>query len=451
MEYAVTFLILGVALVLAARRSGYLIDYTIWVLALNRGIRRMVDYYNGGFNPFSTISLTPLIIGILLFLIALQNFKAIQGRPRKIVTYFLIAIFLGFIVGLVNSGLGAVYSLGEWLAGLGAMIFAATSKRASTEGDRWLKSAGWAGVFVAAYGWWQYYTIPPWDGLWLVESGMEGYMGHPEPTKMICFSTLNERGVCASFLGWAVLPMLLNSRWRNMGSWLSILLILSALTLTQVRSTFIIVGLMTFLHPLVAKGKGIFRTLFLAAVLSAAGSYGLQHLPGAEQFSQRWQSKSLTGEGSSLTGRIGIYQSLTGAVLTHPQGYGLGSSGLASRVSNVNSGFCDAGYVLIFVQFGWIGAGFFFAALILIWKEISARFKIDHQLKDKSMTDPFLSATRAVLVGMVVFLFVGDVFAGFSLVWIFFGRAINPWCHPAYKLALMQQRAEVLPQGLLAA
>ena len=57
------------------------------------------------------------------------------------------------------------------------MAFAATQPAGNEVADRWIKTAGWCAVGVAIYGWWQYYTIPPWDGMWLVESGMAGVHG----------------------------------------------------------------------------------------------------------------------------------------------------------------------------------------------------------------------------------------------------------------------------------
>ena len=67
----VAFSICLPALVMAAQRSTWLIDYLFFVVVLNRGIRRMVDYQNGEFNSLSLISLTPIIVGGLATLVVL--------------------------------------------------------------------------------------------------------------------------------------------------------------------------------------------------------------------------------------------------------------------------------------------------------------------------------------------------------------------------------------------
>ncbi len=432
MEWVITLLIVAPALMLAMNRSSRLMDYAIWVYALNRGLRRMVDYYfNGHFNPLSPISLTPLAIGGLLLWVGYLRLGALEGRSRRVFAFFAIALGIGEVVGLMNNGIGAVYALGEWMSGLGAMLFAATYPEAATAGDRWMKTMVWAGLFVAAYGWWQYYTIPPWDAAWLVQSGMSGYMGIPEPTKMTCFSTMHERGPCAGFLAFAALPMILNRRWRVLGGWLPVMFLLATMTLTGVRAMLITVAMTAIIYPAVSKGGGLLRILMLTAVVTLVANYGLDKLPGAEKYKERFSKESLVGEGSSLQGRLAIYEWSAGMVLRSPLGYGLGSSGMSRRVATENStGIGDAGYTQIIGQFGWVGSICFFTALALLWKEVSRRFETARYLGFSDAGEPFAPAARAVMLAMLVLLFVADVFACFSVMWIIFGSAINPWALP---------------------
>jgi putative inorganic carbon (hco3(-)) transporter len=424
MELAITMLLIAPAAALAVMRSSYLIDYAIWILALNRGIRRLIDYYiNGEFNPYSPVSLTPLVVGGLMFLAALSRVSSLQGRSKNIFIMFFAGLVIAFAVGLARNGLGAIYSLGEWISGLGAMLFAATQRANGYTGDRWVRSAGWAGVFVAGYGWFQYLTIPPWDAMWLEQSGMIGYMGLPEPTKMTCFSTLNERGPCAGFLTWAVAPMFLNARWRNQGGWVSVLLILSAMLLTEVRSGFIVVVLAALLQPALASGRGIGRTLTACGLVVAAAYFGLQRIPGVERFTKRFETTALAGEESSAHIRLRLYIAGLQTVAENPVGLGLGSSGMATQRGATQSDktVFDAGYIQIFAQFGWIGALLFFSALGLLWVELGSRWRVARR---EAEADPFLPAARALLVSMMILLVIADVFSGFSLVWVVFGRVI---------------------------
>jgi hypothetical protein len=434
-EWLIAFLVVIPALMLAFLRSSLLLDYAIIVLAFNRGLRRLVDYYiNEEFNPLSPISLTPLVVAGLLILPALSHFSWLSRKARSPFMLLGTAMCVAFVVVFMLNRFAAVYSLAEWIAGLGAMVFAATQPVGQRVADRWIKTAGWCAVLVAVYGWWQYYTIPPWDAMWLVQSGMAGYMGIPEPTLMTVFSTLNERGPCGGFLAWAVIPMIISPRWRNAGGWFTVALLLSCIVLTETRSNLIIIGVIAVLYPALARGRGIGRLLVLTAIIVAGATWGLEHLPGMKRITTRFGSESLTGEGSSFQGRLINYEYGFGQVLRSPMGLGLGSSGMGQRAEGAEvQTLGDAGYIQIFAQFGWVGGGLFFLALWRLWSELSRRWKLSRITDEEwsGRVDPFIPATRAILIGALIFLFVGDIFAGFSLLWVFFGRSLSPVTDPA--------------------
>ena len=67
-EWTVAAILILPAIGFAAKGSSLLVDYSILVYVFNREIRRVVDWYEGSFNPFSPISLTPLIVLCLLLL-----------------------------------------------------------------------------------------------------------------------------------------------------------------------------------------------------------------------------------------------------------------------------------------------------------------------------------------------------------------------------------------------
>jgi hypothetical protein len=428
MEWFIAIVIVAPALALAVARSSWLLDYAIVVLAFNRGIRRVVDYYvNGQFNPFSPISLTPLLVAAFLLVPATLHFSRLSSRARVPFNLLVSALAFGFTVGLVVNRFAAIYSLAEWVSAIAAMAFAATQPVSREVTDRWIKTTGWAAIVVAAYGWWQYYTIPPWDGMWLVQSGMAGYMGQPEPTKMTVFSTLQERGPCGTFLAWAAIPMIIQPRWRNIGGWASVVLLLSVIVLTGTRSNLIVIGLVALLYPALSKGQGIGRLLILTMLVVASATWGLEKIPGMEKMSDRFGAESLYGEGSSFAGRLDIYQYGFRDVVRSPLGLGLGSSGMGARAeSGAIRSVGDSGYIQILMQFGWIGGALFFGALWKLWKELGSRWRVGTRLIRPDRVDAFIPATRAILLGALVFLFVADIFGGFSLIWVFFGRALSP-------------------------
>ncbi len=425
MEWLATFLIIVPALYLYLIRSNWLIDYLVWITVLNRGIRRYVDWLSGDFNPLSPISLTPLVISGLIFLMVYQNYNRLPGYFQRICASFAIALVFALAVGLVRNKLAAIYSLAEYVTPLSIMACAVLAWGREEVQDRWIKSVGWAAMFAALYGWYQYFTIPPWDAFWVRAVGFEGYLGQLKPTQMTVFSTMGERGPLASFLGFAVIPMICSKRWRNIGGWFSVLLILSVILLTFVRSTIITIGLATILYPILNRGKNTLRLIFLLCVIALAANIGLSRLPTSGKISARVGTIANITEDGSFKGRISIAEHGFSSVIRNPLGTGLGSTGLAGRVNTgeVEAGGAigDNGYFAILFSFGWIGSFFFFRAFYLMWKQIRIFEKLGIR------TDA-LMLFKALFVTGSIALIAGDWISGAGSI-VFFvlaGFAIHP-------------------------
>ena len=422
MDWFVALLIVVPAAYLYLTGSSWLIDYLVWVTVLNRGIRRYVDWLNGAFNAFSPISLTPLVVSGFVFLVVLQNTKILPGYLQRVIRLFTIALTLGFVIGLVRNQLAAVYALAEYVAPLSIMGCAAIARGNERILDRWIKSVGWAAVTVSLYGWYQYYTIPPWDAFWVRAVGFEGYLGQLKPTEMLVFSTMSERGVLAGFLGFAVIPMIISKRWRNSSGWISVVIIIATILLTFVRTTIISIGLAAILFPVLNRGKNTIQIILILCVGAVAGIYILNKTPSSGKVGQRLQTIGSITEDGSFKGRLQIANYGTWALLKNPLGTGLGSTGLAGRVNTgvVEAGAAigDNGYFEILFSFGLIGGACFFYAFYLIWKQVRIFEKLGIQSESLMMF-------KALFVTGAVTLFAGNwlsgpgsvvfcVFAGFA-------------------------------------
>lgn len=354
--------------------SSWLIDYLVWISVLNRGIRRVIDWLSGSFNAFSPISLTPLVISGFIFLMVLRHYQEMPRYLQRIFRFFAIALAMGFVWGLVRNQLAAVYALAEYVAPLSIMGCAAMAKGNEALLDRWIKSVGWAAVTISLYGWYQYYTIPAWDAFWVRAVGFEGYLGQLEPTKMVVFSTMSERAPLAGFLSFAVIPMIISSRWRNVLGWVSVLIIISVILLTFVRTAIITIAVAAIMFPILNKGKNTVQLILLLCLAAVGGNYILGQMPSSGKIGQRLSTLSSITEDGSFKGRINIAGYGITELLKNPLGTGLGSTGLGGRV---NSGGLDAGaaigdngYFEILFSFGLIGGGFFFYAFYLIWRQV---------------------------------------------------------------------------------
>lgn len=409
MDWIVATLIIAPAVALYVQKSSWLIDYLIWVTVLNRGIRRYVDWLSGSFNAFSTISLTPLVISGLLFLLVFQNFKAFPPHVRRIFLFFSIALGVGFAVGLLRNQLAAVYALAEYIAPLSVMGCAAMLKGNERILDRWVKSVGWAAVVVSVYGWYQYYTIPDWDAFWVRAVGFEGYLGQLESTKMTVFSTMSERGVLAGFLAFAVIPMMVSKRWRNSLGWFSVAVILSVILLTFVRTAIITIAMAAILFPVLNRGKNTLQIVVLLIAAAVIGNFLVARMPGSEKIATRLGTLGSISQDGSFQGRISIAASGVVAILQNPLGTGLGSTGLAGRVNTGTAetvgAIGDNGYLEILYSFGLLGAPFFFAALALIWKQVAT-------YERKGIRSESLMLFKALFFTGAIALLAGNWFSG---------------------------------------
>jgi putative inorganic carbon (HCO3(-)) transporter len=435
-EYLVFASIVVPGLLYALRGSSYLVDYTILVFVFNREIRRVVDYANHQFNPFSPISLTPLCMLGLLFIGFLWNMKALHSLAKQIFFFFIGAIGYGVAIGFLHNGAATFYQAAEYLSAIGMMGYVAVNPADDKTADRWLRTAAWAGVIAALYGWYQYLTIPEWDAFWVEQVGFVGYLGQLVPTQLHVFSTFAERGPCASYMALVAIPILVSKRWRPLLGLPEVLLLLSCIFLTFCRGGIIVMLLGAALFPIVNGGKNIGRITTVATVVLALCFAGITALPGADRLVDRFRSLGAMQDDSSFQGRMQIAKGGWSKVLENPAGYGVGSSGLAGRI-NTGSQFNDQavigdnGWLTLMTALGLPGFFLFAMALVTMWRYFSTLTRV-------GVTDDYLGLAKAFFVATVIMMWEGNFFTELSVMWIAMGRALSP-------LMLYKIRPELKP------
>ena len=424
MEWIIALLLVVPAVVLCGIRSSYLIDYSVYVFVLNRGIRRLVDYYiNGYFNPLSPISLVPLVVTLLMGWIVFSNSSRLPKYIVGISSFFLLAFAIAATIGFFNTQLAVLYAGAEVVAPLFLMLYAIMLNPPMKVRDRWIRSFSWGAIIVSVYGWYQYLFIPPWDEFWLVATDMVGYMGIPEPTQMTVFSTMGERGVVAGYLGYSVVPMIVSSKWRTRFGWLGVVLVFSVILLTLSRGGIIIAIVSTAAFLIINKGAKSFQIILASVVLSIALSYGVSRIPNSERIIDRYQKTAeQREEDGSFQGRSSIMEASVGILFSQPLGFGLGSVGLASRVNTGDQAgsakFADGGYFDILLTYGIPGTTLMIMALHKIWKHL--KFLYDTQIY---RSDHVLLA-RALMLSLLVTCFLGNYINVFSVLWLAMGTGL---------------------------
>jgi len=423
MDWLVALAIIAPAAWFAAKRSSWLIDYTVIVFVLNRGLRRVVDYYiNGYFNPLSPISLTPLVLALLMGLVVFTHQKFLPRYAKVIGGLFLGAYAFSGAIGFINTQFAVLYALAEVLAPLFLMLYAILLNPAQDVRDRWVRAFSWGAILVSAYGWYQYVVIPPWDKFWLVATEMVGYMGQPEPYQMSVFSTLGERGVVGTYLGYSVVPMIVSSKWRTKLGWFGVLLVFSVILLTLSRGGLLIAIISTAIFAVVNKGAKTGQIAIASIVLSLGAVYGISRIPNSERIMERYETLQDLSDDQSLVARQDILRLQSGNLLSSPQGFGLGATGLANRINTgstkVKAAVVDAGYLDILMTFGLPGSLLLLAAMLKVWKQLRLRYR-----HPQYRTDHVLLA-RALMASLLITCLLGNLLTVFSVLWLAMGTGL---------------------------
>jgi hypothetical protein len=411
------------AFFLVLTQSTYAADYAIFVVAFNRLVRRIVDYNNGAFNNYSLISLTPAVVCgfmVLGFVVA-SNRKPIAERfvSTKVVRVYAIAVAFAFVIGILRNRLAAVHALGDYLAPIGLLGYGILACQEPGVIDRWCRSIAVACVGVAVYGIWQFYTIPPWDGFWLVQAGMSGYMGEPEPMKMTLFSTMQERGPVAGFLVSGMFVLLFR-QGQPIFKWPAVICILIAILLTSVRTTMVQFAIALMIFPLINQNVSIVRTAFAAILLTAITSNVIEYVPGFGRVSDRLATLGDLPNDGSVQGRIYLFYYAAINAFGEPFGTGLGSMGLSSsRIAGGSTAIGDSsGYMSLLQTFGWIG---FILICLMMWRIWKSTGDVLRQESDNQN----IMLLRAWFISGVAAFMAGDWLFTASFFWIVAGYCLG--------------------------
>jgi putative inorganic carbon (hco3(-)) transporter len=420
-EIAVFCFMVLPGLILAIRGSSYLVDYTTFIFVFNREIRRLVDYYNHQFNAFSLISITPLAMLALLFMGFLGRFDLLHSRAKQIFLMLLGAIGYGFVIGITRNGAACIYQGAQYISTIGLMGYAAVSPADDKTADRWLRSAALAGILAAFYGWYQYYVIPDWDAFWVRQVGFLNYLGGQlVSTKMWVFSTFAERGTCAIYMGLVAIPMLVSRRWRFAFGWPEAILILSCIFITFSRIGIVVAVVGIVLFPILNGGKNLGRIVIVVALAIGVLFAFSDKIPGVDRMVKRFEILLHIQDDGSFQGRMFIAQASWPFALTHPIGFGIGSSGMAGRINGAQNGLVtDNGWLEIMTSLGLPGFVLFAGALVLLWRYFAL-------LRQLGVRDDYLGLARTFLVASLVFTWASNFFIEFSVMWIAMGRALSP-------------------------
>lgn len=327
--------------------------------------RRLIDW-KFGTDSNSLILLTPSLISLLCVTDVLKSFRILNRRKYTPYVLALTGVILGFVVGAVNNGLlAALYDFLSWAGPIFVSIYIILQSNLDDNLQYFVKTMIYAAFFMGLYAVFQYVFAPPWDTQWLINSGLTS-QGRPMPYSLRVWSTMNSTGIYAIF---AMAGLLLAQFARSYFVIVLYIIGLLGLSLTLVRTAWIglLLGLIIFL--LFQKIRNIIKYAFLITFVIVGSYFTLLNTPFYIVFSSRINTLNNISNDGSFKDRQEVYLSETSHALLNVIGDGLGSSGLASKLSAGNvgggqKGF-DSGILNTLNSLGWFGTYLYAAGIIL--------------------------------------------------------------------------------------
>jgi putative inorganic carbon (HCO3(-)) transporter len=378
----------------------------LWVLIPE--VRRVIDWQLG-FSSLSVINLIPLVALVPLIALLFRRHRASVSREFMLATWLWIGAFgYAFMVGwLSGNSLAAVYDCGLFSLPLlvGFWLASMEPSCARRTFDRFVHAALWLGAIASIYGIYQFSAPPPWDVLWVNNSGL-GSIGVPEPFRLRIFGPMNAPGVFADFL--AIVILLTLHRLNGKTMWLVCPLFLCsfALALTFVRTSWLELALGLFVYVLCSPrrvaalatvGAVASVTLCLALNLSlitgnpASNSLIIDRMATLNDL-QNDSSASMRAQET----RVALRESVA-----EPLGQGLGTVGTSTKLAAAGANtVLDNGYLSRFVEMGVFGFTFYLATLASVLVLSVMRFRAALAAGDANSTT-VLSTSIAVQVALI--------------------------------------------------
>lgn len=416
--------ILFPAIMLALLRPKLLVSYTLLIWAVAPELRRISDWSEGVYQSVSLLSLAPLLTGAALIIPVLKEIHRIQKFSSRIMMLFAAALFYGAVIGLVKNGIGSIYDLANYVVPLLLLPYFAVIRFKPKDIDRLLYAYANIAVLVSIYGIVQYLVVPPWDAFWMNNVDMLS-IGTPYPLEIRVFSTLNSPGPAATFLVFALVPMILEKRWQGTLRWVGVVLVVICLLTTLVRSAWLVLLVMLLMYIGSSPSKGKWKTLIQLAFVASLLFWIVPKLPGAEGLVGRIETLSSVKEDQSYNDRLSLWKNMVPMVANNPIGQGIGSVGQGTKLGNGGElgeyGNMDNGVIALLLTFGVLGSLFFFGALGVTVKQIFAR------VTTKDNLQPYARLALAAWTGAVVSLVSDNGFPGLKgyLIWMLIGLGLS--------------------------
>lgn len=336
------------ALLALRSRTTDVVALVLWLWLLVPFVRRVVDWLST-YHELSPVLLAPVAGSLAAALVLLRGRGARAGTPATLACGALLAAVLyGSLVGLPRWGALPVAAAAVELVAplvLGYVVLTHDGSEVARVLPRLAKVAV---PVLGAYGILQFLVLPPWDALWIDQSGINS-VGQAAAQEVRVFGTLNTAGPYAHTLSALLLLHLAGTARTRLAVQLPVLVLgYVGLGLSLVRSAWICHLLAV--GVLVLAGR-VRVTRLLAVAVPGAAALLLFGGPVLQAVTDRVTASLEAGaQDYSLQERLELQGRLLTEVVVDPWGRGLGGTGLATQfesslqpaLQNVDSGVFES-------------------------------------------------------------------------------------------------------------
>jgi len=390
------------AFLLAHADNRFLVPYLVLVWAIAPETRRFVDWTQGEYHPRSLISVAPIAATMALAIPVSRQRIVVPPLLYKALGSLALALGYAGVVGYVRNELPAVFEFAGTVAPFGVLLYASGRQMDPRERDLWVMSMVVIALGVSAYGVIQYVVAPPWDVMWMQAVRRDFVaIGRPEPYGIRIFSTFGSPLQLSLFLLTALVPMLVEARWRRIVGYPGAAFIAYAMLLTITRTAWVALGAGVAGYLIIARGSRKLQAIVATVLVSAVVWFALPYLPGYETISSRLTTMTQLKQDTSATARTSIARMAWDAVSANPVGAGMGTYGVGTRLSSdpnrSNVGF-DNGYIGLALSYGWFGLVLFIRGIWLLVRAVR-QYRLDPDRERYSRLAVAMMVSYAVYTG----------------------------------------------------
>lgn len=417
-----------VAAFLLWRAKPLYVGLVFWLWFLTPFVRRIADF-QGGWTRSNPALLAPYIAASLCGITLLPRLGGLWSRRTLPHICALVAVVYGLVIGLMRYPIfNVLQALLNWTVPIVFGLFIYENRALYPQFRRVIERSFVYGVLITgAYGIYQYFTLPDWDRMWMLNVQTNSF-GVIEEMKIRVFSTMNAPAIFAAVMCCGLLLMF------NMSGKLRLVSIACgfiALLLTSSRASWLslAVGVLYLLMRMEMRHR---LRLAFAMCACVVVFLGLLQIPAiGEIVLPRFETFSDPSHDVSFAARIEGHQHAFRELSEEQFGEGLGSTDTEHATDGDDDmiGPHDSTLLEVLYSLGWIGSLIYFLGL----------GSLAPQLSRLARGDSFVLSSQAILIGFVAQSLLNSVMLGVLgfMVWTFasMSLAAADYAEPVESLA----------------